>query len=176
MQRYVFPGITLHISDDLHKEYEFLHARFAVDFPDAVDSLADHILLKLKTGFLRKLFDNEVLARVLKRFKASNVVILDAHGSYQDGVWHYQDGDACTPVQEWIDKNDQIGQSLILCCCNVASLTPRSINAILVVPDRNVGNNQQDEDGNAIFTLLHPKHGEIDSYTLDAYLPKSRKK
>jgi len=94
---------------------------------------------------------------------------LAAHG-YTNGKWGCFDGKKEYTVQSWIDRVDGRYSGLLLCVCNPGNHTPKSKKSILVIPDRNVGPAEE-----AIFSLLDPRLGEVDSYTIDCKIKQLSK-
>ena len=115
--------------------------------------------------------------------KLKRIAALDAHG-YSNGEWKLSEGshgEIKRPVQDWIDENDGKYSALVLRVCNPGHHTPRSKRSILVVPDSIVGNfdpstHELINDREDIYSLIVPKIGEVDSYTIEYEIEKLRKK
>ena len=102
--------------------------------------------------------------------------ILLAHGD-TNGKWVYFDDEKEPAVQSWINKVDGKYSGLLLCVCNPGSHTPKSKKSILLVPDSDLDFLGGALVGrNAIFSILVPKLGEIDSYIIDDELKQLKEK
>ncbi len=98
--------------------------------------------------------------------------LLAAHAD-TNGRWVYFDAEREYAVQSWINKVDGKYSGLLLCVCNPGSHTPKSKKSILVVPDSDIDFRGVGRD--PIFSLLVPKVGELDSYTIDYETEQLRK-
>ncbi len=106
------------------------------------------------------------------------IAILSAHGGEHDNRWVYYDKNKKTPVQTWIKKYDGKYAALLFFSCNTAGLTPTSKKSMLIVPDRNVRLQDFGSAPNVIepvkFTMIVPKIGEIDAYSIDYFIKQWR--
>ena len=85
-----------------------------------------------------------------------------------DGCWLFRDGGEKRNVQEWIDELDGRFACLCILSCNPGPRKLSSKKSLVLIPDRNChGNIRAMLNAGTIFTLLHPKKGEIDDYTID---------
>lgn len=96
----------------------------------------------------------------------SRYALLAAHGDDNRGRWVYYNKEKEYSVQSWINKVDGKYSGIFLCTCNPSNHTPKSKKSILVVPDSDVDFTGIHTRRNTIFSLLVPKIGEIDSYTI----------
>lgn len=158
MKHFVRDNITHFVSDELLNEFE---------------RDRDHLMEYTRTAMGDEFSDGGVFWKAICHFKKTSfprIAILHAHGVDTDGIWMYCDGKE-KPIQGWINRNDAKYDCLILFSCNPGASTPTSKKALLVVPD---GIIQMLDDrcfpGDYNFTLIHPKHGEIDDYVVDYYL------
>lgn len=98
------------------------------------------------------------------------IAVLLAHGSGKDDGWMYEDGDNYHSIQEWIDARDGKFACLFILCCNPEATTVKSKKSLLVFADRETKAGYLDIEERACFSLVHPKEGEIDAYTIDHYI------
>ncbi|MDA1196982.1 MAG: hypothetical protein O2779_03400 [Nanoarchaeota archaeon] len=99
--------------------------------------------------------------------------LLVAHGE-TNGKWAYHDGKKEYTVQSWINRVDGKYSGLLLCVCNPGGHTPKSKRSILVVPDSDI-DFRPGAERDPIFSLLVPKVGELDSYTIGYETEQLRK-
>lgn len=90
------------------------------------------------------------------------IALLAAHGD-NEGGWTYIDGNKSLPVQDWIDKNDGKYKALLLCVCNPDHEDVAYKRSIIMLPDTEIDFRASDS---AVFSLLIPKIGEVDGYTI----------
>lgn len=101
--------------------------------------------------------------------------LLTAHGDAID-KWVYFDDDKQYAVQSWINKVDGKYSGLLLCVCNPGSYTPKSKKSILIVPDSDIDFSQKSDVKDPIFSLLVPKIGELDLYTIGHEVEQLKKR
>lgn len=108
--------------------------------------------------------------------KTKKTAVLFAHGNMVKGQWAYFDNDISKTVQSWIDSKEKEFQTLVLMCCNVASVTPTNKKSLLVLPDRTFSFMLLGM-GEVTISLIHPKLGELDhilAYELRMLKAKSK--
>lgn len=111
----------------------------------------------------------------LRRRRQKRFALLLAHGDVgRDGEWYFWDGDDPRRVQGWIDEQDGKFACLVVFSCNPGHLSVRSRKSLLVIADRDV--TLRKGPGGYHFSLIDPKHGEIDEYTIEYRLAKLRGK
>ena len=157
-------GITLFASEDIYQEFDS-------DFLSREDNILEYCI-----NLLEKYFEG-LYQEYIKKFselkKGKNekkIAILLAHGEENKKKWTYADGKNVNLVQGWINKQDGKYACLMIICCNPESLTVFSKKSLLVIPDRIVG-----ELRPHIFSLIHPKKGEISGYIVQYELDQLEK-
>jgi hypothetical protein len=111
------------------------------------------------------------------------IAMLKAHGGTKGNLYtksedwvfrHGPRGEYKRPVQDWIDENDGKYSALLLAVCNMGSHTPKSKKSILMIPDKEISfsGDISRVDREAVFDLIFPGIGEIDSYTIDYELER----
>ncbi|MEK7511352.1 MAG: hypothetical protein AAB582_03885 [Patescibacteria group bacterium] len=109
--------------------------------------------------------ENKYLLLYLEKVQKPRMAVLMAHGTFEgprvfDGWWYTTAG-VNYSVQEWIDKREAEGYGAItLMSCNLAGQTPRSSEALLIVPDTPFSIPRV-EQGEICINLIHPKKGEL---------------
>ncbi|MBI4983599.1 hypothetical protein HZC32_03060 [Candidatus Woesearchaeota archaeon] len=92
-----------------------------------------------------------------------------------NGKWVYFDGKKEYAVQSWINKVDGKYSGLLLCVCNPGSHSPKSKKSILVVPDSDIDFTGIYAGRDPIFSLLVPRIGELDIYTVGYEMEQLKK-
>lgn len=170
MKKIKLEQADVYVSDDIHKELGFNELKDTESFYESK---------------LKKFFEGENLTLDFKEYidlygklnKLERLAMLHAHGN-TDGNWIYSDGEKIDSIQNWINQKDGEYSALILYSCNPGIHTPASKKSILVIPDHNVMSRFTAlylSEKDTCYTILVPKIGEIDHYTIEYELNKLEK-
>ena len=146
------------------------------DFSDDPEWPLEEQLGSLVGAHLRENFHSSWWEYIrLRQRRQKRFALLLAHGDVgRDGEWYFWDGDDSRRVQDWIDEQDGKFACLIVFSCNPGHLNVRSRRSLLVIADRDV--TLCKGPGGYHFSLIDPKHGEIDEYTIEHRLDELRGK
>ncbi len=135
---------------------------------DAEDSFTDDIYGGFKNYLFQGVY-SEYIETFSRKCGISGIGILTySEMDTDDGCWKFRDGGEERNVQEWIDELDGRFACLCILSCNPGPGKLSSKKSLILIPDRNRhGNIRAMLAAKTIFTLLHPKRGEIDDYTID---------
>ncbi|MEX2033442.1 MAG: hypothetical protein WD889_02680 [Candidatus Colwellbacteria bacterium] len=126
-------------------------------------------------GHLREKFPISWWEYVSLRRRQKKMAFLLAHGGVgRDGEWYLQDGNSTQRMQEWIDEHDGKFACLVIFSCNPGHITVSSRRSLLVIADRDV--TLREGPSGYSFSLIDPKLGEVDDYTIDHRLNELRGK
>ncbi len=121
-------------------------------------------------GEYRTYIDRYAVAKGLTK----QFAVFFTHGHEENGQWMYDNKGKSRTVQSWVKAND--GKFACIACylCNPGMLTVKTKKSLLLLPDRIIGGIEQSNDIDERFhlTLIHPKEGDVDGYTLDYHLRK----
>jgi len=138
-----------------------------------IDDAQDFLDTKLDQFFGNRPEYREYIDLYGKIHGLDRYALLAAHAD-TNGKWVYFDGEREYAVQSWINEVDGKYSGLLLCVCNPRSHIPKSKKSILVVPDSDIDFRPWSER-DPIFSLLVPKVGELDSYTIGYETEQLRK-
>ena len=166
MKTFIDGRITMFVSDDIVADVEHQIKKYSIPagsvekfWPDQVEEY----LPLLVQGQAKEYID-------LFGGKRGRIAILHAHGGSDGRTWNYADGDQVHEVQQWLEEHDGKFACLVCFSCNPGHHTVTTKKSLLVIPDRSVGHMED-----YVATLIHPKRGEIDDYTIDYELEKLKK-
>ena len=145
-------------------------------FSDAPEYPLEEQLALVVRAHLRENFHSSWWEYIhFRRRRQKRFALLLAHGSAgEDGHWYFWDGDTSRRVQDWIDEQDGKFARLIVFACNPGHITVGSRKSLLVIADRDV--TLREGPGGYHFSLIDPRFGEVDEYTIDHRLALLRGK
>lgn len=170
----ISPTTQLCCSEETYQEYLKHSQEFRIYPDDPIpEEPTEEVLDDALDGFLYSRLDPEVKGFLEAYASNGPIVILDAHGAY-DNVsldWTFIDGGIPASVQGWVDSQDGIASTIILLVCDTREVLqnpPRTKESILIVGDGIVRSGTLSEimGTQHTFQVLHPTYGEIDSYTI----------
>ncbi len=123
--------------------------------------------------FLRGKYRNYVDRYAANKDVEKTFAVFLAHGYLENGQWAYEENGRAKSVQSWVKVRDGKFGCIACYLCNPASVTIKTKRSLLLLPDRDVGFDVKSlgvEKERFHLTLIHPKEGEIDDYTLDYHI------
>jgi hypothetical protein len=139
--------------------------------PENLDEAKSYFEMELRCAFKGRDREGEFINLYGKVHGLKGYAVLSAHGDVNEkGLWVYQDDRKKKPVQSWINQNDGRYSGLILGICNPDAHVPRVKKSVLLIPDREFVPLAQGMglDCSAIFCVVVPGRGTLDSYVIDS--------